>query len=372
MRTHSAKPSAVALRCFVTAALLAAVVATVAKPATDAAVRRYPAARRMLGYQPKSQRGMRGVVSDGRYNFARVYSYLFLLVLVSEFTKNSRRIGVGGLLREGFARDHWPWRDLGKGILAGVVSVAALVLLLWAAQARELRSWSESAERSRDGVRYLSILISAFGAGVPEEIIFRGILLGSLMRDRSVLVAVLIADVVFVLPHFFSGSVMVTYGFDPWVGLRTPFDSAADVLSRPGVASHALGLAAIGAVLCLAFVRTHRLYLCIGLHTGWVLAQKLSYVLTSATVHQDWQWLYGGRQIVNGLVMWVMVPPLVIWLWRTTGKVRYQVVQVEPPGAQRETTGESRTKDLADLSRHKAVPDQDADGDRHESGPPQG
>ena len=304
MTAERYRPATEILLVLCGALLLAAAVAGPVKPLADALARSGSTGRRLLAYDAAS----------GRYNFARVPRLLFLVFAVSGVALRRRRIGAGALLREGFRRDRRPWRSLGAGVAVGLLSVATLVALLWLLGVRRFHPWGEIVRRSGGGGRLLSAVVAAAGAAFFEETIFRGLLLGALLRSRRTAAAVVIADIAFVVPHFLSGASYQAPGADLWAGFRAMGTSVVEVANRAETPLLAAGLLGLGAVLCLAFVGSGRLYVGMGLHGGWVLATLLSCMLLRKPLGFGPRWLWGGRTLLDGAFVWLMLPPVVAWL----------------------------------------------------------
>ena len=314
MNADRARPATDILLILCAALLLAATVAGPVKPLADAFARSGALGRRLLAHDAAS----------GRYNFARVPRLLFLVFAVGGLCLRWRRIGVGELLAEGFRRDRRPWRDLGAGVAVGLLSVAALVVLLWLLGVRSFHAWPEIARRSRGGMRLLSAVVAAGGAAFLEETIFRGLLLGALLRGRRTVAAVAIADVAFVVPHVLSGAAYQPFGPDLWAGFRAMGTSVAEVAAQPETPVLTVGLLCLGAVLCLAFAWSGRLSVGMGLHGGWTLATLVSCVALEKTLGLGPRWLWGGRRLLDGAIIWLALPPLVAWLWARTRRTRHE------------------------------------------------
>ena len=316
------KPSTHILLALLAALALDVALAPAVKLVADAAVCRSRCVRRALHFEPTSARNTPGRVVGGAYDFTRVAGPLFLLLALAGLFARRKAIGAAGLLRRGFRTDRGPWRNLLAGLSVGLASVAAVTLILWLAGVRDFHAPAQIARRSSRGLKLISALVAALGAGVFEEAIFRGLLLAALLRDRRFLPAILIADVVFALPHFFSRAAVMPVGFDPWAGFHAMSLSVTRAM-RPDALLLCIGMLAAGALLCLAFAWSGRLYLGIGLHTGWVLAGALSCVFMDKTLaYPDMRWLFGGRRVLDGLIGWALIPLVAAWMWRFTRKYR--------------------------------------------------
>ena len=306
------------LLTFAGAVAAAAVLAPAVKPAADALVQRQPWARKTFRYYPRQARRAPGVVRAGSYDFARVFRYLVLATLLGGLALQARSARIGEALRRGFAAEDARLARLGGGLAVGVVSVAGLLLLLWLCGARHPRPWAYTGATAKFWRKLVQAPFSAAIPGVAEECVFRGILLGALLRERRVLTAVVIADAVYVAFHFLGGTAAVSFGPDPWVGLRTAGECVGFSLSQAGALAKALGLLSVGAVLCLALARSGSLYLGIGLHTGWVFAIKVANLLFWAPVAPEDRWLYGSRWLVDGLFVWLLAIPVGAYVWWLT------------------------------------------------------
>lgn len=95
--------------------------------------------------------------------------------------------------------------DLGRGVrvgLLGAVPVAAAIGVAAAIPALRRHFHDDRVRRvdAKRALREIGILIP-FQTAVPEEVVFRGVLLGVLLRHRSPLVAIGVSSVVFGLWH---------------------------------------------------------------------------------------------------------------------------------------------------------------------------
>nr|HRU07070.1 CPBP family intramembrane metalloprotease [Candidatus Brocadiia bacterium] len=275
---------------YLSALVLAAALGPFAKCAADAAVRHSAVARKALSFQPYAARFEPGVVAHGSYNFARVESYFFILCLVALLAVRTRSLGVWPALRDSLRLDLRAAGEAANGFVIGVVTVAVFLAAMCLARAwgvcRLKEDWSVSSP-------LLLAVVSALGAAVPEEVLFRGVLFAVLARHTTLTRAIILSSLFFLVPHFLSGHALLPTGFNPWTGPLSGYEamriSARSVLQREGAPALTASLLLIGALLAWCCARTSRVYLGIGLHTGWVLAQKASYVVVCPS--PDWpQW----------------------------------------------------------------------------------
>jgi len=204
------------------------------------------------------------------------------------------------------------------GFGIAVLSVGVLVMALGCLGVRHLRAGSEIYAEGKVWGRLLGATAGAAFAAVVEESLFRGVLLRALLRERRMLTAIVVADIVYAAFHFLDGRVQVGFGFDPLVGLRAAGECLGYSLVQPTAAVKALGLLAVGGVLCLAYTRSRSLPLCIGLHAGWVFALKALNLVFFSSVPGRLEWLYGSRGLIDGLLVWVMAAPVGAYVWLLT------------------------------------------------------
>ncbi len=155
-------------------------------------------------------------------------------------------------------------------------------------------------------------LTAAFGAGIVEEILFRGFILGLLLRSLRPLPALLWTTFIYDIVHFLK----------PPEGFELPasevtWHSGFDVIAAIGghfgdlnfILAEFFTLFAVGWVVGRARLRTGSLWPGIGLHAGWVFGLKYYSVLThssKALRHGDWlPWI--GEGLKEGLVPFVVV-----------------------------------------------------------------
>ena len=116
-------------------------------------------------------------------------------------------------------------------------------------------------------------LFTAIGVSILEEVLFRGILTGLLLRSLNRWVAWLAIAVLFTVLHFLKppegfeipdGSVGMGSGFHLVTVVLSQFSNIDHVISEFGT------LLMVGLLLGYARLRTDALWLPIGLHAGWV------------------------------------------------------------------------------------------------------
>lgn len=214
-----------------------------------------------------------------RADFNRYFNRAVMLVAIT---------AIWPLIRfGGFDRGLLPvWRPLGSGLrqmLVGLTTAAVLLLLLGAAFT------AADAYRLRPDAPWLGLggpLGTALTVAVLEEFLFRGILLGLLLRSMSQARAMLWGMFIFAIVHFLKPpeALRLTDEEVGWlsgfrmVGLLFSGFSSVDYLI-----AEFLTLCAVGWVLGQARLVTGRLWLSIGLHAGWVFGLKYFSALTRSS-----------------------------------------------------------------------------------------
>jgi hypothetical protein len=174
-------------------------------------------------------------------------------------------------------------------------------------------------------IKTLRTLPSALLIAVIEESFFRVLLLQRLLQTWRVIPAVLVCTVVYVVVHFIAPIKSFVYpGYSPFIG----FEYVGEVIKRmidPATIYPFIGLTLVGVVLAHTMIVTRSIYLCIGLHAGWILAVKLALHATKlapgfqfASPFEQRYFLvsepYGWLSIV---VVWLLLLPVLRHLRRT-------------------------------------------------------
>ena len=139
---------------------------------------------------------------------------------------------------------------------------------------------------------------------IIEEAFFRGLLLGILLRSGRVYLPIFVTSALYSIVHFLKApertSTVVTWtsGFSSIAHSFSPF--ADPILLLAGFTT----LFLIGWVLADARLRTHSLWLPMGMHSGWIFANGLF----NKVAHHDvirLPWL--GKNLLVGIVPLLVV-----------------------------------------------------------------
>ncbi len=202
-----------------------------------------------------------------------------------------RSLGVRSWRALGLTVNPRRWRDVGAGFLIAVVPLLCFGVLLLGLEVYTLRP-------SVSVMKILERTLSAIVVPFLEEPIFRGLILGVLLRRSPVWAAMFGTSAIFSILHFLKApehtSTVVTWtsGFVSIGNAFTQFQQPALLLA--GFST----LFLLGWILADARVRTQSLWLPIGLHGGWIFSSAIFNRFASQQ-SENLPWL--GRNLLIGI-----------------------------------------------------------------------
>ncbi len=247
---------------------------------------------------------------NGMYNFGKVMRRILMVAALIVFIvfRKSLRFGTlissGLKIRPGFLRQ----------FLLGF-SLAVLSLLIYYGIGLISGAWiihidfiiNDRVENDLVVSTILNIVKYSFIGcliGFMEEIFFRGYLLQSFRENMSLPKAVCVCSLIYSVLHFFRADVIVSTGFQPFVGFVTMAQFFKPLFFH--LVKHLpeiIGLFLVGVVLSYAFIRTKSLYLSIGLHSGMVFMMKSDSMFV-VRIKEKLGWLFGDSTLVTGILIW--------------------------------------------------------------------
>lgn len=233
--------------------------------AENAKPKEYPAAIEYLAASAERAK------PDRYFSRSLTLSALALLPLLIRRVKSLPRDPQADL----YALRKSPWRQrltyLASGLLIGAASLGTLAIVL------ELSDSVVPRATELTIMKFFSkAFVPAVGAGVIEELLFRGLLLGLWLRACSVRTALISSSVIFSFAHFLSPPNGMFIA-DPraW---HAGFDILSSTLGHFAnplfFVTDFTMLVLLGLILGWCRIRSYSLWLPIGLHTGLVLALK--------------------------------------------------------------------------------------------------
>lgn len=254
--------------------------------------------------------------------FHRFVNRSLLILAVVGLWPLLRSLGIKSWRDLGLGNGREMWGDLGLGGVLGFVSFAVAAGVCLLATERDM----VARDASVLGQILVQALFSALFVSVLEEIVFRGAIFGGLRRAMSWKSALVGSSFIYALVHFFStprnpaeitwGSGIVILG--QMLKGFTEFQSLIPAL---------LNLVVAGMILGLAFEKTGKLYLCIGLHAGWIFWLKSFGAVTSYPSRGSMEigeelkaarraeaWLFGSEKLIDGWAAGIVLVVLFVFL----------------------------------------------------------
>jgi membrane protease YdiL (CAAX protease family) len=237
------------------------------------------------------------------YDFERFFHRALLVGAILFFWPLLRSLGIRGWRGLGLEANPHRWRDVRAGVFIAVVPLLVLAVVLFQIGAYGFRR--EISILSL-GERTLSAVVVPF----LEEPLFRGLILGVLMRSNPAWLAALFTSAGFSIVHFLkapehaSTDITWTSGF---VSIANAFHQFGEpFLLLAGFTT----LFLLGCVLADARIRTRSLWLPIGLHAGWIFASAAFNKVARREIPPLLPWL--GDSLLIGIVP--LCVALVSWL----------------------------------------------------------
>jgi CAAX protease family protein len=239
-----------------------------------------------------------------RYDFEKFFHRALLIAALILLWPLLRALRINNWRELGLAHNPHRSRDLLAGFLLAAIPLlccAAVLLLAHGYSVRNSIRWSAASR----------VVMASLFVPLIEELFFRGLLLGVLLRSASRILAITFTSGFFAVLHF----------------LKAPQESGAAVAWNSGFISitHSFGqfsepvlvaagfttLFLLGWILADARIHTRSLWLPIGLHSGWILAAGLFAIMARpAGIGLPWvgkSLLVGIVPLSVGLLSWLLI-----------------------------------------------------------------
>jgi uncharacterized protein len=196
------------------------------------------------------------------------------LVLLPFLIRRVKRIPDHGNRAEfALRKQSWARRgaQLGTGLIIGLVALGGLAFIL------HFTGASEPNGKSISFSKILSkALAPALGAGIIEELVFRGLLLGLWLRACSLKTAWIGSSLMFSFLHFLNppAGAEITDPYAWHAGLEILGSTLGHFANPTFFVTEFATLTFLGIILAYSRIRTHSLWFAIGLHAGLVFALK--------------------------------------------------------------------------------------------------
>lgn len=227
----------------------------------------------------------------------RYLQRLLLVVVLGALPLLLRVLGLRRWRDVGLAR---PWahrRVLGSGILIGAATILVAAALPVAVGARV---FDPLATPGRIALRVLTALVVAPGVALLEEVLFRGVLDGSLRRAHASAGALAASSAFYAAVHFLAhpaapASLTWSAGFAALGGMLV------GLIHVGALVPAFLTLWLVGAYLGALYQRTGTLFANIGVHAGGIFVLQLYGLVTSEAAGANAR-LWGSGRLVDGWV----------------------------------------------------------------------
>jgi membrane protease YdiL (CAAX protease family) len=239
-----------------------------------------------------------------QFGFETVFHRALLIGALLFFWPLLRSLRIRNWRELGLTRNNHSLRDVSVGFAAAAIPLlffGALLVIFGVYSVRPSISFGVLAQRS------LSAIVVPF----IEEPLFRGLILGILLRSTSPAIATFLTSALFSILHFLkapeSSSGVITWnsGFVSIANAFTQFGQPLLVLA--GFTT----LFLLGWILADARIRTRSLWLPIGLHAGWIFASAIFNKVARREMELlPWlgkSLLIGIAPLCVGLISWAIV-----------------------------------------------------------------
>ena len=217
-------------------------------------------------------------------------------------------------------------REIGLGLAGGMASMAAVAALAIGFGAKAWNTGHPGGEFVLHGLRALG---AAIAVSVMEEVLFRGMVFGSLRRRFAFASAAPISAVLFALVHFFRRP-EAPASVGPWTGIGMLLHMLSGLGDPTILFPGLLTLGMIGWLLAWCRERTGALWLPLGLHAGWIFWFKSYNFLTLPVAGADPRaWWWGSDRLHDGWLTFTVIgltAVLFVATWRDGQRTHGQKV----------------------------------------------
>lgn len=215
----------------------------------------------------------------------------------------------------GFASPKVFFQQMGRGLLLALLTLLPVLLTLYWLDVQvwdQGRAWSPAKIAEKTSLALLLAILIALG----EEMLFRGLLLGSLRRKLPVVFAIGISAIYYAALHFLKSKTHIPYAQQTVdSGFQLMAEAFANWLN-PAIQTAFIGLFVVGVFLAVLRTRVpNSLGLCIGCHAGWVWQIKVCKDFFNVNSQADYLFLVSSYDgVVGPLVSVWLTIALLIWM----------------------------------------------------------
>jgi membrane protease YdiL (CAAX protease family) len=244
-----------------------------------------------------------------QFPFPRIFDRVVMVSLAVAMWWECRELGVVRRLQAGFSKPRNSLLSAGLGFLIG----AAAIAILWTAAWLTAPS-TRSAQTGSLALVLATATVSALTIAIIEEGFFRAFLLDGMAQDFGERAALIASSIIYAVSHFVrSPARFHVRGIQPLVGFKNLAASVAHLGHPIAAAPGLLGLFLLGLLLGLAFLKTGRVYLSIGIHAGVIVGAKTwRRFAPGAQSAPGWLSGYGFPPLISGAAAWLIIVVLLL------------------------------------------------------------
>jgi membrane protease YdiL (CAAX protease family) len=243
-------------------------------------------------------------IAKNRVVLARVARLTLLLAFIGAYALLGRKTRPPFLRATGFVPAKGAVGSYAAGFLAGVIPVVALIVALVLIGARTFAPPTLDGGLAWHLTKYV---LAGVVLVVVEEGLFRGLLLGDLVRASDARTGVIACSALFAVTHFLGVS-------KAWRQVPIPDPGGIDVLVATfgGLGRmvrdwpQLVGLFLVGLILAILRLRSGSLYLGMGIHAGWFWVKQVDhrFVTSVDSVAGPARLWLGSELYLDGVLGW--------------------------------------------------------------------
>lgn len=241
--------------------------------------------------------------------FQRYFNRAILIAAILLVWPLVRSLGIRSRNALGLWRDPFPMRRLSFGFCVAAGSLVLMGITLLLLDIYHLRS-------SPRWIELATLPLTAIVVSFIEESLFRGAMQGAVQRTAADYVAMIFVSGLFAIVHFLKPQDQaLSVDEVTWATGLLLVPLAFWQFSEPQlVLGGFTTLFLVGMILSYARLRTHSLWLPIGLHAGWIVG-KMSFSKITKRTDDAWPWFGPDLLVGLGPVIVVLLTGCVVWWW---------------------------------------------------------
>ncbi len=239
-----------------------------------------------------------------RFDFESFFHRALLICALLFLWPLLRSLRVRSLSDLQLRRNPSAWRDAGVGWLIAAAPLACTAMTL-------VSNGSFALKNAIPWAALGSVAAASIAVPLIEETLFRGLILGILLRASRPLFAAVITSAFFAIIHFLKAPDRINATVTWSSGFRSIAHSFVQFSDPMLVLAGFATLFVVGAILADARLRTASLWLPIGLHSGWIFVSGIFSKMTRQTTLMlpllGKNLLVGLIPLGLGLITWAVV-----------------------------------------------------------------